>query len=452
LKQIYKYTKDFGRTVFRGKQKTERTMKKPIAILLFVLMTLHVHGQEQTLKEQALEEFKKEHYNEAIALLEQAAKDTPKDAEVFYYLGWFNHYRAYDSRPLRGYDFSYSEQIFKYLDKALELKPGYGDAKYFYGAECSGNAFIAMQNNDAEKLKYFYKLASDKGAYPAWLKEFGRNFLNSCDANAILFTGGNADFDVCLYLQLHENVRTDITLLPIGNIDRPWYVKFLKNGLQGAVKKVELSLTDQQIMDIHPFKWDSTTIKIQVSPDYKKQFDLSDNYQLQWMIAPDLYSDRMSSKIESEKQKKRTYLSPQRAILLQIIEDNFSQRPIYFSNFCSKTLCGGLNLYFQNCGLVSRLTPISTKDTEFAFNYRKMEDLLKEQNLIHFKTLMNSDMPRISGIIASGYYNTLLNLSVRYAETNDKNSKIQLKQLFEKHLKIGYNPEFENEIQNDLEK
>jgi hypothetical protein len=427
-------------------------MKQTVLFSLFALSTLSVLGQKTSLKEQALEEFKKEHYNEAIALLEQSSKQNPEDAEIFYYLGWFNHYRAYDSRPLSGYDFSYSEQIFKYLDKALELKPNYGDAKYFYGAECSGNAFIAMQNYDAEKLKYFYKLANDKGAYPAWLKEFGRNFLNSCGADAILFTGGNVDFDVCLYLQLHEGVRTDVNLVPIGNIDRPWYVQFLKNGLKNAIKKVETNLTDQQIMDIHPFKWDTTTVSIKVSSTDRKQFGLSDDYLLQWQIGPDLFSERMHSKTESEKAKKRAYLSPQRAILLQIVESNFSQRPIYFSNFCSPTLVGGLNVYFQNCGMVSHLTPVLTKDTEFAFNYKKMEELVQEQNVMNFKTLTNNNMPRISGIVATGYYTTLINLSDKYDKTNDKTGKIQLKQLFEKHLKIGYNAEFENEIQNELEK
>ncbi|MFA5404674.1 MAG: hypothetical protein WC358_07040 [Ignavibacteria bacterium] len=423
-------------------------MKWIILILFFVVSVMNAIGQEKTLKTQALEEFKKEHYNDAIALLEEAAKQTPDDAEIYYYLGWFNHYRAYDSRPLSGYDFSYSEKIFKYLDKALELKPDYGDAKYFYGAECSGNAFIAMQNYDAEKLKYFYKSANDKGAYPEWLKEFGRNFLNSCKENAILFTGGNADFDVCLYLQLHENVRTDITLIPIGNIDRPWYVLFLKNGLNNAIRKVDINLEDRQIMDIHPFKWDTTTVSIQVSQDDKKKFKQAENFKMQWQVTPDLFSERMHSKIESEKAKKRTYLSPQRAVLLQIVEDNFSQRPIYFSNFCSPTLYGELNMYFQNCGLVSRLTPVLTKETEFVFDYRVMEELLQEKNFVNFKTLIKNDMPRISGMIVSGYYNTVLYLSEKY--TGEEKSK--LKQLFEKHLKIGYDKEFESELLNELQK
>ena len=427
-------------------------MGKHITIALVVFWTISAYGQDQSLKERALEEFKNEQYNEAIALLEQAAKLTPGDAEVFYYLGWFNHYRAYDSRPLKGYDFEYSARIFNYLDKALKLNPGYGDAKYFYGAECSANAFQAMQNSDAEKLRYYYKLADEKGAYPAWLKEFGRNFLKGCDENAILFTGGNADFDVCMYLQLHENFRNDITLIPIGNIDRPWYVRFLKNGLKGAVKKVELNLTDAQILDIHPFKWEPVTVPIAVSEADKRKFGLDNSNKLQWLVNPDLFSDRMHSKTESETAKKRSYLSPQRAILLQVVEDNFSHRPVYFSNFCSPTLYGGLEVYFQNCGLVSRFTPVLTKDTDSSFDYDKMEDLLQDGNINEFKTLLNNDMPRISGVIVSGYTNILLNLADKYGKTNNKNAKARLKQLFEKHLKIRYDPEFENEIQNELEK
>lgn len=426
-------------------------MKKNFFILFILFIVQNSYSQNKLIKEQALIEFKKEHYNEAIALLEEELKLTPNDAEIYYYLGWFNHYRAYDSRPLKGYNFSYSEQIFKYFDKALELNPNYGDAKYFYGAECSGNAFIAMQEFNLKKLKYYYKLAFNKGAYPNWLKEFGRNFLNSCEQNAILFTGGNADFDVCSYLQLHEKVRTDITLIPIGNIDRPWYVQFLKKGLKNAIKKIEINLTNQQIMDIHPFKWDTTTIYLQVSPTDKKYFSIPDYYKMKWLVLPDLFSERMHSKIESEKLRKRSYLSPQRAILVQIIEDNFSVRPIYFSNFCSPTLYGDINLYFQNCGLVSRLTPIITKNTEFAFNYKKMEEILKEQNIENFKSIKNDNLPRISGMIVSGYYNAVINLLDNYIKSSNQNSVEQLRQKFEKQLKIGFDLEFESEIQNKIE-
>lgn len=104
--------------------------------------------------------------------MEQALKESPNDAEVYYYLGWFNHYKAYDSRPLKGYDYSFSEKILKYLDKAIELNPNYGDAKYFYSAECGALAMSEMQNYNADKVKYFYELAFKKGGFPDWLEDF----------------------------------------------------------------------------------------------------------------------------------------------------------------------------------------------------------------------------------------------------------------------------------------
>lgn len=425
-------------------------MQKIINIVSILLISISVTFSQETLKEKALEEFKNEHYNEAINLLEKALNESPNDAEIYYYLGWFNHYRAYDSRPLSGYDYFYSEQIFKYLDKALELNPNYGDAKYFYGAECSGNAFITMQNYDDEKLKYFYKLAYKKGSYPDWLIEFGKNFLMNCDENAILFTGGNVDFDVCSYLQLCENFRTDITVIPIGNIDRPWYVQFLKKGLHNAVRNVKISLTEQQIMDIHPFKWDTTDIFINISNNEKLKFNLSASYKMQWTITPDLTSERMHTKIEGEKEKKRTYLSPQRAILLQIVEDNFAERPIYFSNFASPTLYGGLNDYFQNCGLVSKLLPIKTKDSDYIFDKGKIEELIKNENVDNYKSIKENDFPRISGIVMSGYSIAVLNLADIYRKSDNKEKLEHLIKLYTEQLKVDFNPEYEQMILKEL--
>ncbi|MCK4530308.1 MAG: tetratricopeptide repeat protein [Candidatus Marinimicrobia bacterium] len=424
---------------------------KRILILVLIFSFSGLFAQENTLKEKALEKFKKEHYNEAIDLLEQAVKISPDDAEIYYYLGFFNHYRAYDSRPLRGYDFSYSEKIFEYLDKAIELNPNYGDAKYFYGAECSGNAFISMQNDDLKQLKYFYKLAYKKGAYPDWLLEFGRNMLIPCDKNAILFTAGNADFDVCSYLQLHEKFRTDITIIPIANINRPWYVNFLKKGLKNGIRKISINLTEEQIMDIHPFKWDTTTVAIPVSEKLKKKYELDENYKMQWKIEPDLFSMRKHSKIAGEEVKKRTYLSPQRAMLLQIVEDNFSNRPIYFSNMASHLFYGGLDSFFRNCGLVSELLPVQTEKTEYENNYHKIQQLLQSENFKDYSTIKENDIPRISRIIYNYYY-TFLELA-EYYKNNNKTEKLEeLISLFKQHLTIGFSPNHEKIFEMKLER
>lgn len=427
-------------------------MKKVLCVVAIATIPFAcLKAQDISPKEKALEAFKKENYTEAVTILENALKESPNDPEIYYYLGFFNHYRAYDSRPLNGYDYAYSERIFGYLSKAIELNPDYGDAKYFYGAECSGNAFLAMQNYQLDRLQYFYKLAGEKGAYPPWLRELGKNMLGSCDENAILFTGGNADFDVCSYLQLIENYRTDVTVIPIGNIDRPWYVKFLKNGLKGGVKAVNLNLTEAQIMDIHPFKWDTITINIPISAADKTKFKLSANDFMQWNLVPDLFSERMHSKIESEKVKPRTYLSPQRAILAQIVEDNFAYRPIYFSNFASPSFYGGLDTNFQNCGLISKLLPFSTSGSEYEMNLDKLEQLFQKENLSQYNTIKTTNIPRISGI-GLAYHHALILLSAEYKK-NKENSKLEkLKDLYNSQLRIGFRGDFEEEIWKELEK
>jgi hypothetical protein len=425
-------------------------MKQTITLIMLLTASFIGIAQDKSLKDQALAEFKKEHYNEAIGLLEKAVQQNTMDAEVYYYLGFFNHYRAYDSRPLSGYDYSYSKKIFEYLDKAISMDPSYGDARYFYGAECSGNAFLAMQNYDLVKLKYYYELAFQKGAYPPWLLEFGKNMLNSCDENAILFLGGNADFDVCSYLQLHKSVRTDITLIPIGNIDRPWYVQFLKKGLECGVRKIDIELTDQQIMDIHPFKWDTASVEIPVSHATREAMELREDFKLTWVVKPDLVSGRMQSKIESEVAKKRTFLSPQRAILLQIVEDNFSQRPLFFSNFANSELYGGLDAFFQNCGLVSRLTPIITEGTGVAYDIGKYEKLLLLENLVNYKTIKTNNLPRVSGIAVSGYMNAVIQLAAIY-KTNNETAKLKaLESVFTQRLLIGQDPENEKALKHEL--
>lgn len=133
-------------------------MKHLIIIMILVSTVIRLVAQEISLKKRAIGSFKNEQYDKAIGFLEKALTEVKDDAEIYYYLGFFNHYRAYDIRPQTKYDFSYSEKVFHYLDQAIELNPNYGDATYFYGAECSANAMLDMQNNDAQSIKHFMNL------------------------------------------------------------------------------------------------------------------------------------------------------------------------------------------------------------------------------------------------------------------------------------------------------
>ena len=253
-------------------------------------------------------------------------------------------------------------------------------------------------------------------------------------------------------MQICKNFRTDITIIPLGFIDRPWYVSLLKNGLENVVRKINLSLTEKQIMDIHPFKWRETDVFINISSTDRLKYNLDEDFKMKWSVAPDLQSWRMHSKIEGEEATRRTLLSPQRAILLQIIEDNFAERPIYFTNAAEPTFYGELNDYFQNCGLVSRLTPIKTEETKYQIDISTLEQLFKPDNFIHFKDVKDNDFPRVSGIVVYGYPNAFIELANHYIATNKDDKLQQLIDFYKNHLMIGYNKDFEQSILDEIEK
>ena len=169
------------------------------------------------------------------------------------------------------------------------------------------------------------------------------------------------------------------------------------------------------------------------------KYNLSIDYEMRWQVKPDLFSDRYHSKIAGEKTKIRTYLSPQRAVLLQIVEDNFPYRPIFFSNLATPTFYGGLDSYFQSCGLVSVLLPFETADTEYRYDYEIIEHLFQNNNFDNYALIKEYDIPRISGIVFN-YHQSLLVLADYYRRNNDSMRLETLTEFYKNQLAIGFNP------------
>jgi tetratricopeptide (TPR) repeat protein len=429
-----------NKTLLRWHQLKKISTMKINFIIIFSLLTVLSFGQEISLKEKAIEEFKKENYPKAIEILKSALKETPNDAEIFYYLGFFTHYNAYDSRPLAGYDASYSNIVFDYLDKALELNPNYGDATYFYSVECGAAAGREMKMGNNSSVKEYYQKAFDKGGFPEWAIEYGKSTLDLCEHNAILFTHGDFILNVCWYLQLCKSYRTDISVIPLTLLDRPWYAQKIKNNT--LFTKVDLNISDEQLIDMHPYKWDTTTISLDVPKTLKEKYTLSQDYKMDWLIEPDYSSNRVVSKINSEKAKPRTFLSGQRAILVSIIETNNWSRPIYFANGFEKYFLAGLDDYLQNCGLASELLPFKTKDTEWQLNIDKLDNFVFNNKLSKLKSVLITDQPRVSGIIGS-YYNLYYDLINYYKQQGKTDSIDKIIEEYQNKLLIGFRNEKE---------
>jgi tetratricopeptide (TPR) repeat protein len=393
-----------------------------------VISVTKLLGQEDNYKQLGLEAFDNENYPLAICYMQKALKADTNDKEIYYYLGYYIHYNAYDSRPLKGYDLNYSDTVLYYFKKALELDPNYGDAKYFFTAECGANAMNSLQQKDYENFRDYYKKAFDIGGFPKWSIEYGKLLLSQVEKNGILFTHGDFQLNICWYLQFCENYRTDISVIPLVLLNRPFFVKEIKNS--ELFQPVKLGVSDYEIFNMRPYKWKETKIEIPIPNDLITKYKLDTNY-MSWTVSPDLKGVR-------------DYLSCERAFLLEIIESNNWERPIYWTLGMDNRYLGGLDSCSSYKGLVYQLMPFNTSGTEYEQDINSLKEFAKKENFNDYKSILETNQPRISGIVLYAYSSSMIQLSKKYKENGQADKIKELIDLYETDLKIGLYPEYED--------
>lgn len=381
-----------------------------LGTFVLALVPSDFFAQPVDLKQEALEAFKAENYPRAISLLKQAIAQKPEDAEVYYYLGYFTHYLCYDSIPLAGYDESKSNEVLRYLRKAVALNPNLGNAYYFIGAEYGARFMRYMQAARLEQMIQELKNGRREGGFPDWLVEYNRNMLKSCAPNAILFTGGDADTDAAWYLQYVKHFRQDVTVIPIGALKRPWYVLTIKENTDLVPALAPISWSRDQILSMHPYKWKPNKIFIPISEAVRKKYQLGEDIQwLEWLIEPNLSDNQ------------RTYLSTDVAVMADIIRTNAWNRPIYFSFGCNPAKTKGLVNYLQVSGITQRLLPAKVGEYIPLLEVEKTEEvLLDPENFRNIENVTKKDYSRIASILRN-YRVAFMKLLQYYKQSGNLN-------------------------------
>jgi hypothetical protein len=318
---------------------------------LFVLASLTLLSgspagcRADPLTEQAVARFQNADYPGAIQSLQEARILDPDDADIYFQLGRALHYLCYDSVPLTGFDQGKSDEILGYLRQAVQIDPSHGDARYFLGAEYGARARAAMQSGRRDGIAEQFRLGYQAGGYPDWLIESGRNTLRPCDPEAILFVGGDADANAVQYLQYVEGFRNDVTVVPVGLLDFPWFISLLRSGGGGVVASAPISWSDQQIAAMRPYKWKPNRVSCRVSEAVKRKYGLG-NETVAWELNPDLGRGEQLGLV-----------SAGRAALTDILLTNRWERPVYFSLACPDDVWRDLPMQVQLRGFVHELLP-----------------------------------------------------------------------------------------------
>jgi tetratricopeptide (TPR) repeat protein len=372
------------------------------ATALTLLTAAPLAADTLSLKQQARTEYERMRYPKAQALARQATEENPDDAEAWFLLGWCTHYRCYDSRPLSGFSRATSDSTLDFLERAVQLDPKLGDAHYFIGAEYGCRCVDALCRGDARQARAELRAARAKNAYPDWALEYCRNLLKSCAQDAILFMDHDIIVNGVRYLQIVEGYRPDITAILTMGRARPTLP--YKDGVRGAIRPAPIGWTREQILDMQSYRWGTDTVRIPVRPEVLKGLGIaSSDTVLEWEV--------------EQASPERAVLPAYTAQVIDIVETNRWQRPVYFLEPAQP---GYIDSCLQNCGLVWRLLPVRAAEYGLSLDTTTMKRVLMDSaSYRDLATYGQHPMPRASGILY-GYFEALLTLAVHYNQAGDQ--------------------------------
>ena len=222
-------------------------------------------------------------------------------------------------------------------------------------------------------------------------RDFAKNYLDSCEPNAIIFTNGDNDTFPLWYVQEVEGYRTDIRVINLSYLNTDWYVDQMKRKAYKS-EAIPFQMTKAQYVQ---GKRDVVYINDQVHKPYdlKKIMDFvaSDDPQTKLNSqAGDEPADYMPARtvtIKVDKEKvlrngtvsikdtalivdklqwdlKGDYVRKNELMVLDLLANFNWDRPVYWAITVGPDAFMHLEDYFQLDGLSYRLVPIKTKNAD----------------------------------------------------------------------------------------
>jgi len=230
----------------------------------------------------------------------------------------------------------------------------------------------------------------------------GHNYLESCEPNAIIFTNGDNDTFPLWYAQEVEGIRTDIRVCNTSYLQTDWYIDQMKRQAydseplpiswtredyvqgtrdmayiipSGSSQPLELGLAMSFVR--------SNDVRTKRIPGYSEELDFIPSERLVYTVdsASVAQNNVLSPEYAPYKLDEmhfdfsnKTILGKHELIILDMINTNNWERPIYYATTVSPTQYVGLDEYFQQTGLAYQVVPLATKGTLMSVNTEKMYD------------------------------------------------------------------------------
>ena len=225
-------------------------------------------------------------------------------------------------------------------------------------------------------------------------RDFGANYLKSCEGNAILFSNGDNDTFPLWYNQEVEEVGTDIRVCNLSYLQTDWYIAQMKRPYYDSPAlpisweykdfmpgSNEIARVDNRLGQ--PISVEKAFNFLR-SDDPRTKTREGDNY---------IPSDQLFVETPDGQQimlkKKRMYTRSE-MMIMEMLSTNKWQRPMYFCATVGNDYYLGLEPWMELTGLAYRITPTRSRDGQSRVNSELMYE-----NMMHKFAYGNMNIPGI---------------------------------------------------------
>ena len=227
-------------------------------------------------------------------------------------------------------------------------------------------------------------------------RDFGANYLRSCETQGIIFSNGDNDTFPLWYNQEVEGEGTDLRVCNLSYLQTDWYIDQMKRPYYES-KGLPITWEYKDYMPgTNEVVWVEDKIGQPISVERAFRFVRSDEPQTKlrerdndnYIPSKQLFFDGPDGERIMFKEAKRYTRSEM--MVMEMLEQNNWERPIYFAVTVGDDYYLGLRPYFELTGLAYRVTPTRSEDGRARVN----TDVMYE-NMMHRFRFGNIDQPGI---------------------------------------------------------